>query len=636
MGASRLSAAARRRRRSALLLTATLAAIAGAIGLTAAGAVKRLENQSTDTRFSVRGPQGAPDDVVVVGVDAKTFRAPEKGGIGEQWPFARRRHAQVIDELVRDGARVIAYDVQFTEPSPTGEASDDERMLQAIFEAVRAGHPIVLATTEVDAGGSTGVLGDDETRRSVGAGVGNAIMPGDPGGVVRRVSYSHDGLRSFAVSTARAVEGRQPSREQFRGDGPLIDFPGPPGTIPTYSFSDVAAGRFPKGTFDDRVVVVGAVAPSLQDLSATSTSGSGLMPGPELQAAAIQTIIDDFPLRRTPGWLAIVLMALFAFVPPALGARRLPFTRVRVPPLVGFVVSLALGGLYLVVTQVAFNRGHVLPVALPLTALVLSAVFTLAALLLVEASDRRRIRDLFARFVPEQVVDQVVANADEELRLGGEQRVSTVLFSDLRGFTTYAESRPPADVIDVLNGYLGEMTDAILDEGGTLVAYMGDGIMAVFGAPLDQHDHADRALRTARNMLERLERFNASELLRGQQPFRMGVGLNTGEVISGNVGSERRLEYTTIGDVVNTASRIEGMTKGTPYGVLMAQPTVDALAESPGDIEFFEDLAIRGRSTTMRLWGVRSAVAPDPSAPGGAGPSAADGRAAGGEARVAG
>jgi len=627
MAASRLSVAARRRRRSVLLLAATVAAIAGALALNAAGAVERLEYQAIDTRFQVRGSLGAPKDVVVVGVDAKTFRARSDGGIGEQWPFARRRHAQVIDQLVADGARVIAYDVQFTEPSPTGEQSDDERLLQSIFEATHAGHPVVLATTEVDPGGGTAVLGSDETRRSVGGGVGNAIMPGDPGGIVRRVSYEHDGLRSFAVSSARAALGRQPSRSQFAGRGPLIAFPGPPGTIPTYSFSDVAAGRGPRGTFSDKVVVVGAVAPSLQDLSATATSGSDLMPGPELQAAAIQTILDDFPLRRTPGWLAILLMVLFALIPPALGVRRLPFTEVRMPPLVGFVTALGLGAVYLVVAQLAFNRGHVLPVALPLTTLVLSAIFTLAALLLAEASDRRRIRDLFARFVPEQVVDQVVANADEELRLGGEQRQATVLFSDLRGFTTYSESRPPADVIDVLNGYLGEMTDAILDEGGTLVAYMGDGIMAVFGAPLDQADHADRALRTARNMLTRLERFNATEL-RGQPPFRMGVGLNTGEVISGNVGSERRLEYTTIGDTVNTASRIEGMTKGTPYGLLMAQTTVDALLSPPGDIEFFEDLAIRGRSETVRLWGVRSAVAPDPSAPGGAQTAGDPGRVA--------
>ena len=616
MTASRLSVAARRRRRSILLLTATVAAILGALGLNGAGAVERLDNQAIDTRFSIRGSQGAPKDVVVVGVDAKTFGAAEDGGIGEQWPFARRRHAEVIDQLVRDGARVIAYDVQFTEPSPTGEQSDDERLLQAIFQATRAGFPVVLATTEVGKDGSTRVLGDDATRRSVGGGLGNAIMPGDPGGVVRRVPYEHDGLRSFAVATAKAARRSQAPRSKFEGAGPLIDFAGPPGTTPTYSFSDVAAGRFKDGTFKGKVVVVGAVAPSLQDLSATSTSGNGLTPGPELQAAAIQTILSDFPLKLPPDWLAYLLMVVFALIPPLLGVRRLPIVRVRVPPLVGFLVALVIGALYLVLAQVLFNSGHVLPVALPLTALLLSSVFTLAALLLAEASDRRRIHDLFARFVPEKVVDQVVANADEELRLGGESRYATVLFSDLRGFTTYSESRPPADVIDILNGYLSEMTDAILDAGGTLVAYMGDGIMAVFGAPLDQADHCDRALRAGRDMLDRLDRYNQTEL-KNQDPFRMGVGLNTGEVISGNVGSERRLEYTVIGDITNTAARIEGLTKGTPYGLLMSQATVDGLTQTPTDIEFHEDLAIRGRSDTVRLWGVRSPVAPDPSAPGG-------------------
>lgn len=616
MSAPRLSAAARRRRRATGLLAATLAAIAGALGLTAAGATERLDNQAIDTRFSVRGDQGAPADVVVVGVDAKTFRSREDGGIGEQWPFARRRHAEVIDRLVSDGVRVIAYDVQLTEPSPTGEAADDERLLEAIYSATRGGFQIVLATTEVDPAGGTAVLGSDATRESVGAQVGNAIMPGDAGGVVRRVPFEHDGLDSFAVVTARAARRNAPARSRFDGDGPLIDFPGRPGTIPTHSFSDVARGNFERGAFDGKIVVVGAVAPSLQDLSATSTSGEGLMPGPELQAAAIQTIVDGLPLREWPDWAAYVLMVVFALIPPALGARRLPLIGVRLPPIAGFLIALLVGGLWLVAAQLAFGAGRVLPVALPLTALLLSAIFTLAALLLAEASDRRRIRELFARFVPEKVVDQVVANADEELRLGGEARTATVLFSDLRGFTTYSESRPPADVIDVLNGYLSEMTDAILDAGGTLVAYMGDGIMAVFGAPLDQPDHADRALRAARDMHARLERYNASELA-GHEPFRMGIGLNSGEVVSGNVGSERRLEYTVIGDTTNTAARIESLTKGTPYGILLSQSAVDALSETAGDLEYHDELSIRGRSDTVRLWGVRSPVAPEPSAPGG-------------------
>ncbi len=604
MGEGRLSRRARRRRRALLLVAATLTALGLTLGLRAVGVTEAIEQQSIDARFEVRGPTGTPPDVVVVGVDDKTFDNPDEGGLGILWPFPRGEHAKVIDHLAADGASVIAYDVQFTEPSPPGQEDQDQALLESVANAEETGRRVVLATTEVRADGTTKVFGDPSVVRAIGARVGNAITPGDDGAVVRRVQLQYDGLRSFAVVAAERELGRSIPPQDFRKGGEWIDFHGPPGTVTYYSFADVRNRTFPRGAFTNKIVIVGANAPSLQDQAPTSVSGDGEMPGPELQAEAIQTILDGFPLQAAPAWLTFLLTIGFLLVPPLVGLRRLPIIGRRLPPLVGFAVAIGLGAIYLVVAQLAFNDGRILPVALPLTALALSAVATLAVLVLVEASDRRRIRDLFARFVPEKVVDQVVANADEELRLGGEQRTATVLFSDLRGFTTYSESRPPTDVIDVLNGYLSEMTDAILDAGGTLVAYMGDGIMAVFGAPLDQADHADRALRAARDMLVRLARFNADDLPSGSEPFRMGIGLNTGPVISGNVGSERRLEYTTIGDTVNTASRIEGMTKGTPYSVLLAASTVEALSERPSDLVFVDAMEIRGRSHAVELWGV--------------------------------
>ena len=154
------------------------------------------------------------------------------------------------------------------------------------------------------------------------------------------------------------------------------------------------------------------------------------------------------------------------------------------------------------------------------------------------------------------------------------------MFSDLRGFTSFAETLEPAQVIASLNRYLTAMSEAILDHGGTLVAYMGDGIMAVFGAPLEQDDHADRALAAAREMLDRLEGFN--EWLREEglhEGFKMGIGLNSGQVMSGHVGSERRLEYTALGDTTNTAARLEGMTKGTPYQLYVADSTRSRLTQ---------------------------------------------------------
>ena len=197
----------------------------------------------------------------------------------------------------------------------------------------------------------------------------------------------------------------------------------------------------------------------------------------------------------------------------------------------------------------------------PLIGLGFALVGALAVHWMTASVERTQTRDLFSRFVPDSVVAQVLERADSEddVRLGGELLTATVLFSDLRGFTSFAEGREPSEVIGVLNRYLTEMSDAILDHDGTLVAYMGDGIMAVFGAPIASEDHADKALGAARDMLVRLDRFNAWMREQGLgDGFKMGIGLNSGDVMSGNVGSSRRLEYTAIGDTTNTVRAFGG------------------------------------------------------------------------------
>jgi adenylate cyclase len=190
------------------------------------------------------------------------------------------------------------------------------------------------------------------------------------------------------------------------------------------------------------------------------------------------------------------------------------------------------------------------------------------------------------------------------------------MFSDLRGFTSFAESLPVERVIEVLNIYLGEMSAAILDNGGTLVAYMGDGIMAVFGAPIGQPDHADRALTAAREMLgPRLATFNSYLRAEGLgEGFRMGVGLNSGHVMSGNVGSERRLEYTAIGDTTNTAARLEGMTKGTPHQLFMSQATVDLIRSQQDDLVLVGEFEVRGRTQKITLWSIEDSDGSAPAA----------------------
>jgi adenylate cyclase len=566
----------------------------------ATDALSDLERDTVDARFSIRGDQEPPRNLVVVEIDDVTFSETN-----ERWPFRRSMHAKVIDRIMADEPRVIAYDVQFSEPS---RESEDLALAEAIQ---RAGKRVVLATTEVNERGEGKFLGaPEDLLRDIGGRFGNGLFPNDPGGVIRRTSFAIDDLETFSVAAVETAEGRQVDRGQFDDGGAWIDYAGPPRTIETISFSTVLNGEARRGMFRDKLVVVGPSAPSLQDLHPTSTSGDNLMAGAEIQANAISTVQRDLPLKEQPAAFDIALILLLGLAAP--------LASLQAPPLRALAMALGAGVIFTILAQLLFNGGTIVSFVYPVGTLLLVSVGVLAVHYLTTAFERERMRDMFSRFVPENVVDDVIASADG-LRLGGVQREGTVMFSDLRGFTSFAESMPPDQVIEVLNRYLTEMSDAILDHGGTLVAYMGDGIMAVFGAPVSQDDHADRALAAAREMLgPRLDRFN--QYLRDEgigAGFRMGVGLNSGRVMSGNVGSERRLEYTAIGDTTNTAARLEGMTKGTPHMLFMADSTRELLKSDPGDLVYVDEFEVRGRQAKIKLWSLadRPAEAAAPADP---------------------
>ena len=558
---------------------------------------RSLEHKTIDARFSIRGRTPPPPAMAIVAIDAATFNYFRNAGRPSRFPFPRRYYARVLDNLHRAGARVIAVDIQFTEPS---DPTDDN----ALYDAVGRARPVVLSTTEVLGNGRTAILGGNANLAAAGASPGNANFRPDSDGVIRSTFYSLQRLKTFGVAVAEAATHRKVKASSFGGGSVPIDFAYPAGSIPTTSLSTVWRGAFDPALFRGKIVFVGVTAPSLQDIHATSTDST--MPGVELQANAASTVLRGLPLRNASGTLDILLIVLLGLVQPVASLR---LRRLR-----SLFVALALGALYVIVAQLAFNGGTILDVVDPLVALAVAMVGSLAVLYLVETVERERVRSLFARFVPVAVVDQVLARTDENLRLGAIERDSTVLFSDLRGFTAFSEGQHPQRVLDVVNFYLEEMTAAILAAGGTLIAYMGDGIMALFGAPLEQPDHADRALAAAREMIgPRLARFNEWMLVEGHASgFRMGVGLHSGPVMAGNVGSEERLDYTAIGDTTNTASRLEGMTKGTPHMLLLSGATRERLTRPPDDLVFFDELEIRGRAEKIAVWSIAT---PSPTAP---------------------
>jgi adenylate cyclase len=595
------------------------------------GFFEGLQRQWVDTNFDIRGKQAAPKDVVLVAIDPVSFDELQL-----RWPFPRSLHAKLLDTIRSGDPKAVAFDVQFTEPTagPGGPAQDE-----ALFNAVaRLKDRIVLSTTEVFSDAKdhvyTRVLGGDDNLRSIGAVAANGNYDVDSDGAVRKVPYEVDGLENLSLVAAGLARGRPFTKSDLGGSEQWIDFAGPSGTVRTYSYARVVpvkivrrgkgltpwklvsgdglgrvvgqaatkdaaerrAGAFnvQPSVFRNKVVVIGSTASSLQDIHATSVDPA--MPGPEIHAEAIQTALDNFPLRSVGTFWNVVLIICLGVVVPLASLRMRPFVAVATGI---FFAAFLTGGAIL-----AFRGGTVVSFVYPLAALTLSTVGAIAIHYIVTAFEKERVRDVFSRFVPDTVVDQVLAQSGEDLRIGGREVVGTVLFSDLRGFTSSAEFMPADKVIHVLNHYLHEMSEAILRHGGTLLCYMGDGIYALFGAPLDQDDHADRALAASREMLtQRLPAFNQfmQEMDLGTGYF-MGVGLNSGPVMTGNVGHERRMDYTAVGDVVNTASRIEGMTKETPYSVLIAESTVESLRHPPADIVFYEEQSVRGRKEKLKLY----------------------------------
>jgi adenylate cyclase len=607
-----------------LFLGVALGSIAVAITAYGIAFFQDFESQTIDTRFTIRGDTGAPKDIVDVNVDDVTF-----SDMDVRWPFNRHLHSLLLDRIRRGRPKLVVFDIQFSE---LGTAAEDNALGLAIQ---RAFGRVSLSTTEVDEHGSPHLIFDPQAMRAIGAQAGNGSFKNDHDGAIRHVNYDVDGLKSLALVSAGIARGHAITKDGMGGGEQWIDFAGPPGTVKSYSYSRVAPLRtvkrgngarpwkvffdgisggapfrsfssraavqrfvrgyqIPASAFRDKIVVVGASAPALQDVHRTATGNN--MPGPEIQANAIETALRGFPLRSVTRYENVFLIIMLGLVPAIAGFFA--------GPLVSTATGLIFAGLFALGSQVAFDHGHLASFVYPMTALALSTVGALGAHYTLAAFERERVRDVFSRFVPEQVVDQVLSQTGADLRLLGKEVVGTVMFSDLRGFTSSAEEMPAGDVIQVLNHYLHEMSEAILAHGGTLLCYMGDGIYALFGAPVEQADHPDRALAAAREMLtERLPQFNDWMQEQGfGEGYLMGIGLNTGPVMTGNVGHARRMDYTAVGDVTNTASRIEGMTKETPFSVLIAESTIQGLSEPPTDLVYYDELEVRGRHAKLRLW----------------------------------
>jgi adenylate cyclase len=375
----------------------------------------------------------------------------------------------------------------------------------------------------------------------------------------------------------------------------LINYMGPEKSLPHFSISDILERKFPKGTFTDKIVLVGATAIGVYDKRTTPVSSSGEYPGLEVHATVIDNILKGDFLHK-PEWtrlydaLAILIIGLLVgLIIPRLNALK------------GISFASGLFILQIIITRTLFIRfGLWVNMVYPSLILVLMYTSLTVYRYLGEERERKRIKGAFSHYVSSTVVQEML-KSPEKLRLGGEERDLSVLFSDIRGFTSISEDLSPEELVHLLNEYLTVMTDIILKYDGTLDKYMGDAIMAIYGAPLKQPDHPFRACRSALEMMAGLKKLNEKWREEGEKPLDVGIGINTGNMVVGNMGSELRFDYTVMGDAVNLASRLEDANKTYKTNVLISETTYEQVKGEFVCMEL-DKVRVKGKTKPVRIY----------------------------------
>ena len=408
-----------------------------------------------------------------------------------------------------------------------------------------------------------------------------------------------------------------PPQTVWRG---LVPFRGPTmradrtPTFPSYSFQDVflaeqqiLAGQAPHldpAVFKDRIVVVGVTAEGLKDIF-TTPYGEGTMPGAEFHANVIDGLLANRAIAPAASWQRADRDAGTGAGGQRRRARwprrgRRHWRRWRPRSRSTWFTTRALG------------QGLWLPLVVPVLAALLAFVADLAWSYFVEGREKRRVKRLFSRYVSRDVYQQLLASPGE-IGLGGERREMTVLFSDMRGFTTLSESGEAEDLVRQLNQYFTRMVEVVFAHRGTVDKFVGDMIMALYGAPLDDPDHADHAVQTALQMVDALQDLNRRWAIEGRAALDIGIGINTGEMIAGNIGSDTIMSYTVIGDNVNLGARLESLNKEYGTRILISEATRRQL-KGQYDVRPLGEVLVKGKTRPVAIYEVRTAVKNEASA----------------------
>lgn len=616
---------------SALFVVLVAAHVAGLIPI---APMQRAEAWLYDSWLKHTALSGLDDRVAIIDIDEASLKS-----LG-RWPWSRDIMTTLVEQLFdRYGVAALGFDVVFAEPDQSSGLDTLQYLAQHELAASRdfqaalkqiaprldydahfarslVGRPVSLGYYFIPAGygdAKTGLLPPPALLTTMGEGVATGYganlavfqraaqgagffnMRADADGIARRMhlltAYGASSYLALSASTLRVAFGNEPAaagvehqrllgrhyvapwlevggiRVPLSADG-SVHVPYRAGSpFPYISAAQVLTGKAPSAQLENRIVLLGSTAPGLTDLRATPFSST--FPGVEIHAHLITGMLDG-TTRSTPPWaddarLATVLV---------LGAL-LTLVLLRFGPWVGLATTLGLLAGLLAAYAAAWSRFWVVPLAAPML-----TVFGLYALntaygFFAETRSKRQITRLFGQYVPPELAAEM-SQDPAHYTMAGQSRDMTVLFSDIRGFTDFSEKLPPAELAEVLNAYLSTMTRIVQQQRGTIDKYIGDALMAFWNAPVEVDDHASRAVQVALDMQAALPQLNREFAARNWPEVKIGIGVNTGRMSVGNMGSAFRMAYTVMGDAVNLGSRLEGITKQYGVGILVTQATVEA------------------------------------------------------------
>ncbi|HLB00680.1 MAG TPA: adenylate/guanylate cyclase domain-containing protein [Bacteroidota bacterium] len=614
--------------------------------------LKRAELSLVDLRFQKRGPlpmNANSSKIVIVAITQESFRT-----LPDPWPWPKEYYTRLVRNLKKAGAKAIGIDLIFSSSDPAHTAAEEE--LRA--ELARTPQAVLAGKLEPSAGRYR-ILRAEENYGNIFTGaaehLGLVNVVTDVDGVLRRyMPFAYDPsarkrIPTFSMAMLNASLGMQPGLTAGVGDGAfgyadlpipgydsisfLINWYGPSGTfrrlniadvlddsgfttteeranpgLEINTFDDPEMGYLYDGTFTGKIVLVGTVMPEDKDLFTVPVGegridGDNQMYGVEIHANVIQSVLDGNFLTRQPRWqvsMIVIGLCLFSFSLTA-GIKAI---RTKYGVIIEILGAGVLIGELMIIYWLGlklFNEHNlVVDMTAPFLAVIASYVGSSIYNYVSERRQKLMIKNMFTQYVNPAVVDELLEDP-EKLRLGGERKELTVFFSDIEQFTSISETMPPEELVTILNEYLNVMTSLIFSNNGTLDKYEGDAIMAFWGAPLPQADHAFLACRTAVLMQESID--GLSELWRaeGRPVLRTRIGINTAEVIVGNLGGVNRFDYTAIGDGVNLGSRLENVNKEYRTRTIISEYTYSRVAGRviARELDF---LVVAGKTQPIRVY----------------------------------